>query len=132
MKIFIDTNIFLDVLLKRENYKESLIVLNSCYENIFEAYICDITILNIDYIASKQFKDIKEFLQIVNQLFNVIGADNKIFDMAFELDNNDLEDSVGYICAKLNECSVIVSNDKNFYKDDITVLSSVEFVKKFL
>lgn len=28
MKIFIDTNIFLDLILKRENYNKALIILN--------------------------------------------------------------------------------------------------------
>ena len=132
MKIFIDTNIFLDLLLKRDFFKEAIIILNSCNQNVFEGFIADITLLNIDYIASKQVKDIREFLKVVNRSFNVVGADNDMFELAFDIKNSDLEDNIQYICSKINGCDIIISNDKNFYKGDIKVLSSREFIDKYI
>ncbi len=132
MKIFIDTNVFLDLLLKRDGFFEASMIFNSCYENVLEGYIADITLLNIDYIASKQTKNIYEFLKLLNNTFIIIGFDNKMFDLALKIDNNDLEDSVQYICSKNSDCEIIITNDKNFYKEDITVLSSKEFVKEYL
>ena len=44
---------------------DSLAVLDACLDGIFEGYICDITLLNIDYIASKQSKDVKKFLELL-------------------------------------------------------------------
>ena len=76
MQIFIDTNIFLDLILKREKYKEALHIFNSIEQGLFDAYILDITILNIDYIAKKQTQDIREFLNVVNKLFNIVGGSN--------------------------------------------------------
>jgi predicted nucleic acid-binding protein len=94
--------------------------------------MADITLLNIDYIAGKQTKNIRSFLQILNETFHVVGADNSVYDKAFQIDNNDLEDIVQYVCANVAECSVIVSNDKKFYRGEIEVLNSQEFVKKYL
>ena len=62
MKIFIDTNIFLDVVFDRDDVVESTLILNSCHQKLFEGYIADITLLNIDYVASKQTKDLRDFL----------------------------------------------------------------------
>ncbi len=132
MKIFIDTNVFLDVILNRENVQASTQILNSCHQKIFDGVVADITLLNIDYIASKQTKDIRAFLQIINDSFIVVGADNKIFDLALNMDNKDLEDSVQYVCASMQKCDVIVSNDKRFYKRDIKVLGSFEFAECYL
>ena len=132
MKLFVDTNIFLDVLLERENYTYSLKVLNSCANDIFEGVIADITLLNIDYIARKQTNNIQDFLEIVNDNFNVIGADNKMFKEAFEIDNLDLEDNIQYLCAKNSECNVIVTNDKLFYQGEVDILSSQEFYTQYL
>ncbi len=56
MKIFIDTNIFLDFLLKREYYEDAMIIFNAVEKNIFDGIVLDITLLNIDYVASKQIK----------------------------------------------------------------------------
>ena len=131
MKIFIDTNVFLDVILNRENVQASTQILNSCHQKIFDGVVADITLLNIDYIASKQTKDISAFLQIINDSFTVVGADNKVFELAFNIDNKDLEDSVQYVCASMQKCDVIVSNDKGFYRGDIEVLDSLGFVEKY-
>ena len=132
MKIFIDTNVFLDVILNRESVEASTQILNSCHQKVFDGYVADITLLNIDYIASAQTKEIRAFLEIVNQSFSVVGADNRVFDLAFSINNSDMEDSIQYVCASMEKCSVIVSNDKKFYRGDIEVLSSQRFVEHYL
>lgn len=132
MKIFVDTNIFLDLILKRENFDKSLLIFNAIERRIFEGVILDITILNIDYIANKQIKDIKEFLNLINQKFNVIGASNKMIEEALKIDNRDLEDNLQYIAAIESSCELIITNDKNFYIKDLLVLTSNEFVNKYL
>ena len=132
MKIFLDTNIFLDLLFKREGFAESALILNSCHESIFQGFVSDITLLNIDYIASKQAANIYDFLKLLNDTFTIIGFDNEMFDLALKIDNNDLEDSVQYICSKYSDCEIIITNDKNFYRGNIKVMGSKEFVKEYL
>lgn len=132
MKIFVDTNVFLDLILKRDGFEEALIILNSCNKNLFNGYVADITLLNIDYIASKQIKEIKDFLKVVNESFNVVGADNQIFAKALMLDNTDLEDNIQYLCSLENDCELIITNDKEFYKGRVKVLSSKDFIYQYL
>jgi predicted nucleic acid-binding protein len=129
LRVFVDTNIFLDILFKRKFYEDSLAVLDACLDGIFEGYICDITLLNIDYIASKQSKDVKKFLKIINSSFQVVGANNDIFDNAFKIDNDDLEDNVQYICALKAKCNIIVTNDNGFVKGEIEVLNPQKVMK---
>lgn len=59
MKIFIDTNIFLDLILKRKNFHDALLIFNAIEKKLFSGVVLDIAILNIDYIAKKQVKNIK-------------------------------------------------------------------------
>ena len=132
MRLFIDTNIFLDVVFERENYKEAVIILNSIEQGIFEGIILDITILNIDYIANRQNVNIKSFLSAINDIFLVVGATNEDIKMALNYTNKDLEDNLQYILALKYECDLIISNDKNFIKRDLKVLNSKEFINRFL
>ena len=132
MKIFIDTNIFLTLLLQREGYEDARKILNACANGLFQGVLCDISLLNIDYVASKQTKNIRDFLKILNDIFVVSGADNSLFQLALEIDNNDLEDNVQYLCAKIHHCTVIVSDDKSFYQGSISVLGSNDFVRHYL
>jgi predicted nucleic acid-binding protein len=86
MKIFVDTNIFLDLILKRESFDKSLLIFNAIERRFFTGVILDITILNIDYIANKQIKDVKEFLNLINTKFEVIGASNSMIEQALKID----------------------------------------------
>lgn len=132
MKIFIDTNIFLDLILKREEFEKALLLFNAVEKKLFDALILDITILNIDYIAKKQIKDVRDFLTLVNDNFQVVGSSNEQIAKALMVKNDDLEDNLQYTLAKENNCEVIVSNDKSFYSKGIELLSSKEFVEKYL
>ena len=132
MKIFVDTNIFLDLILKRENFDKSLLIFNAIERRIFEGVILDITILNIDYIANKQIQDVKEFLNLINMKFEVTGATNNMIEKALKIDNKDLEDNLQYIAALESHCDLIITNDKYFYTNDLLVLTSNDFVKKYL
>ncbi len=132
MKIFVDTNIFLDLILKRDRFREATVIFNAIEKRAFVGVILDITVLNIDYIAKKQIKDLREFLILVNLVFEIIGGSNEMVKSALEIDNSDLEDNLQYISAKKSKCDLIISNDKDFYSGSIDVVSSLEFVKRYL
>lgn len=132
MKIFVDTNIFLDLILKRENFHDALLIFNAIEKRVFQGAVLDITILNIDYIAKKQVKDIKEFIKLINTSFSVVGANNEMISKALDIENSDFEDVLQYLSAKSFDSDCIVTNDKSFYRADIEMLSSSEFIKKYL
>ncbi len=124
MRLFVDTNIFLDLILKREEYRSALELLTACYNRICRGVVADITLLNIDYIASKQNVDVRAFIATIVDGFEVVGADNEICREALHLDNTDFEDSIQYILVKTHGCDLIVSNDKTFYYGEIKVLAA--------
>jgi len=132
VKIFLDTNILLDLLLEREKFEEAMIILNSVERGIHEAVILDITLVNVDYIAKKQKVDAKEFLKLIVKNCKITSVSNDLSLEALILDNNDFEDSLQYVCAKNEACEQIVTNDKGFYLGDVKVVSSVAFVEGFL
>lgn len=129
MKIFVDTNIFLDVLLQRDEANNSIIVLNAVKEGLYEGVILDITLLNIDYIAKKQSANVKDFLRLINQSFSVVGADNECIEKALGLEHGDFEDAVQYVCAKYAKCELIITNDKDFYQGGVKCVSAREFIE---
>ena len=132
MKIFVDTNIFLDIALNRNQVKEGLAIFKAVKNSVFEGVIADITIINIDYIARKSQHNISTYLQAIEKNFSIKGANNAIIQKALDIDNSDLEDMVQYLLALESGCDCIVSNDKSFYRGEIGVLDSKEFVERFL
>jgi len=132
MKIFVDTNIFLDIALKREKANEGLIIFKAVKNRIFDGTIADITIINIDYIARKVETNINSYLSSIEKYFEIVGADNSIIKDGLNISNRDLEDNIQYLLAKKMGCEYIITNDKGFYKGDIDILNSTQFINRFL
>jgi predicted nucleic acid-binding protein len=132
MKIFVDTNIFLDLVLGREKHQEALMLFDAIGQRKFEAYVLDITLINIDYVARKQVKDLSDFLLSINQYFRVIGATNDTIQKALDLRNSDLEESVQCISAIENHCEMIVTNDQDFPHHRIPLMTSDQVCQMYL
>jgi len=132
VKIFVDTNVFLDIVLRRGDYDDSLAIFKAVKNRVYEGIVADISLVNIAYISRKVDVDIRSYLSAIEQSFSVQGADNAIMQDALLLVNDDIEDNIQYFMALYTECDCIVSNDKGFYRGDIEILGSVMFVDRYL
>lgn len=139
-KIFIDTNIFLDLLLNREGVQNTGVIIKGVKNSIFDGYIASITLLNIDYIANRQKADqtkTRQFLEFINTHFKIVDSSNIDFEKAVKIDNSDLEDNIQITLALKSECNVIVTNDVQFLKlnrefDNIEIVTSQIFIDKYI
>jgi len=85
MKVLLDTDVILDFILQRQPfYAEAKEIFVNLANGNFEAYVCDITILNIFYIARKQFDTIQIRAEIFKllQIVNICSADQQILRKA--------------------------------------------------
>jgi len=129
MKIFIDTNVFLDALLNRDNGLSKKLIQHLEKQNV-EISLSDISIINIAYIIRKDFSkdEIKEIVNILLKKHKIICASEKIIEDANNSKFKDFEDGVQYFCAKKIEADLIISNNKkDFSESDIFVLKANEF-----
>ena len=99
---------------------------------MFTGVILDITLLNIDYVAQKQVRDVRNFLRFVNSVFDIQDASNSSVNEALAIDNNDLEDNLQYVSAINSKATLIISNDIKFYQGKIEVMNSRAFVEKYI
>ena len=138
-KVFIDANIFIDTNDKdRKAYQESLNILKYLTVNKIEMYTsCDL-ITTIYYILSKKSKtNALNGIEQINKICKVIEFSNKEVAQTCALmqeneNYRDLEDTLQYILAKKLSCELILSNDQNFYSDDISVINSEDFARNIL
>ena len=128
MRLFFDTNIFLDLLMDRRYAPEAQRLLERVAEGEIVGIVADITLLNIDYVAGKQEENVRDFLEAVNRYFRVVGADNALMEKALDMPERDFEDNLQYILAMAENAEGIVSNDRNFPRRDLPVYPSDEAV----
>ena len=120
MKIFVDTNLFIEILLGREPFfSASALVYKLCESNRIEGYIAPITINNIHYICrrTKRVEEIKAFLTEVSSIFTIAAMDGETVRRAEKLPLNDYEDALQYALAQQHTCHYLITrNTKDFKK----------------
>ncbi|GHT64095.1 twitching motility protein PilT [Bacteroidia bacterium] len=133
MKILIDTNIALDVLLKREPfYEDAAKVILLSEKDIIDAYVSASAVTDIYYVARKYYKDKAVTSELLKKLLQVIYVatitDDNIYK-ALNLEWNDFEDSVQYIVGESIEADYIITrNPGHFSNSSIKVINPNDFL----
>ncbi len=133
MTVLIDTNVILDVLLKRERFmwKSSNVLLLSEKE-IIDGYVTASSITDIFYITNKTYKDKRKSMGLLKELLKTIriaAVSGEEIYRAIELDWNDFEDAVQYTAGEQLHADYIITRDTGGYiNSSITVITPSEFL----
>jgi predicted nucleic acid-binding protein len=137
MKVFLDTNIFLDILLERkEFYTCSRKVREAVIHWSLQGYIWGHTIDNLAYILQRckiKGKHVQQILKDIVEDFSVSTIDTKVIQQALAMSHKDIEDQISYQSALSSKAtSIITRNKKDFPPSkDIHILTPEEYIIKF-
>lgn len=148
MKVFLDTNIFLDYFQRRQQYhavsqifdaiedgKLKAVVSTGCIYTL--AYVIRIELKRMGVFRPEQTERLRSTLNTILGLVSTANlshrnAINGINDTAFD----DVEDSFQYQCAKQSKCDVLLTINLRDYRNadasKIEILSPIDFVEKYL
>ncbi|SMG52094.1 Predicted nucleic acid-binding protein, contains PIN domain [Marivirga sericea] len=132
MKIVLDTNIILDIALKRTPfYEDSAKLISKIGVGKLNGFITATTITDIYYIAKKsQGHDTTiSFITSLLTVINVLGVDSKIILKSLKSEIRDFEYAIQANTAYINQIDYLITrNKKDFIKSDTKVLSPTEFL----
>ena len=136
MKIFVDTNILLDVLTKREPfYKNSAVIWSLVEDGIVEGYISAISVNNVFYI-SKKLRDLEHAQGLVDKIlkdFQIIALNYEILKLSSTISDRDYEDLIQYFSAIRSGSKYLITRNKNdFAETGIEILKPAEFLQTFI
>ncbi len=132
MKIFVDTNVLLDVFQERRpHYDGSVSVWDMAERGQLSGFISAISFNNIYYIVSR-FRDKKHASRAIKLLrgtFSPVPLDEQILNQAIDSKMNDFEDAIQFFSAVRASANFIITrNNKDFPKSSIPVLTPEEFL----
>ena len=148
MKVFLDTNIFLEYFEQRREYQTVSQLLNAVEDGRLKAvvsvgciytlaYLIRVELKRQDIHRPEQTERLRATLNIVMTMVTAVGLSHKrlsagINDQAFD----DVEDSFQYQCAIQNKCDALVTINLHDYRgtdmSQMEILSPTEFVEKYL
>ncbi len=136
MKVFLDTNVILDFLMKREPFfDDAKTIMALGYNKCYDLYISSLSFSNIAYIARKKFhgENLYKIFEGIREISEVTTIDGRAIDSAIQLRDDDFEDALQYLSAKNNGIDCIVTrNIKDFSFSDIEILTPKDFLSKYI
>ncbi len=134
-KIFIDSDIILDMLCKREPfYKDSAEIFNLSEKKKIELLTSPVVFANIFYILRKLLgtSKAKNAIKCLRDLVGVLCINEKITDLALNSNFFDFEDALQYFASKENNIEILLTrNIKDYIENDITVLTPKQFLNRY-
>lgn len=132
MKVFVDTNILIDVLTRRAPfYRDSVQVWALAEQRKVEGLVSVLSFTNLFYIVGRleNARTARKALTLVRATFSPVLCDDQILNQAMDSAFDDFEDAVQYFTALRSEAACLVTrNPDHFHKPQIPVLTPAEFL----
>ena len=137
MKLLIDTNVVLDILLRREPFFENAAKIAVLSEKGYiNCYVSASAVTDIYYIAKKELKSKDLAIALIENLlktFYIATVSEASIHEALELKWDDFEDCVQYTAGKSIDVDYIVTRNKNdFVKSEIDTLLTDELINMII
>ena len=136
MKVFLDTNVLIDVVMNRKPWvDDALVLLELANQRKLSLVAVDLSFINIAYITRKMLpaSELYNLLKDLREFVEVVEMGEIVIDDAIKAQWSDMEDCAQYYTAKREKADCIVTrNVKDFTLSDIPVLLPNEFLNSFL
>ena len=135
MKVFLDTNVIIDVLAAREPFfRDSQRVVDYCERHSESGFLASLTFCTAAYVLRKSVgkDELPDKLKTLRKIFDVLPVTKVSVDWAIDSQLPDFEDAMQFECASAAKMDVIVTRDKSGFDGvEIPVLTPMEFVSKY-
>jgi predicted nucleic acid-binding protein len=131
VKLFIDSVVILDLLIKRNDFKSAAELFTELHNKKIQGFTTPLVFANVYYINTKYQgkKKSLENLKRLRQLLSILAIDENIIDEALMAMAADFEDSIQYITAEKSQIDFIITRNNSDYKDcKLPVLTAGEFL----
>lgn len=137
MNVFLDTNIIIDVLERREPFFIlSANLLELGHSGKINLFATSLSFINGIYVSRKSIgkEEAIKKIRLLRSFINVSPISSLEFDSALDLGIKDIEDALQYCSAISSKCEVIVTRNKKDFPENnnITVVTPQEFFDLFV
>lgn len=132
-RIFLDTNVMLDLLGERKPFYEPIAKIATLAEKeILTMVVSPISFATSNYFLSK-FENsniAKDKLRKFKIVSEVCSLDERTIEKSLNSSIKDFEDALQYFCATESNCEIIITRNRKDYKESLLpVMTADEFLK---
>lgn len=131
-RLFVDTNIILDIYLEREPFLgDAGKIFHLGFQKEVVLLISALSVMNAHYSCKKKlsFLNSNSFLSEINRIMSIIKLDNEIMFNASNSKFKDFEDAVQHETALFCKAECIITrNTKDFEKSKLPIFTPEQFL----
>ncbi len=131
-KLFLDTNVILDLLGERDPFYESIAKIATIADKgRIKLIVSALSYSTMFYLLTKFENNeiVKEKLRKFKVIADTSDLTDKIIDKGLSSKFSDFEDALQYYCALKMECNILITrNGKDFKESDIPVMTPDEYL----
>lgn len=135
-KLFIDSDVCLDVLIERKPFADkSKQLFSLIYQEKAQGLISSLSVVNIHYFLRKDVREpeAREIIARLKSFVTTLDVTDQIIEQALASPIKDFEDAVQYYTAlKGGAKNIITRNTKDFKKSTLPVYTPEEYLKNFI
>jgi predicted nucleic acid-binding protein len=131
-KVFVDTDIILDLLSERDPfYIHSATLFSKADKGEIKIFVSSLSFANLNYMLSRHYSadQARKKLLKFKTLVTVLAVNDKIIDLALSSDFKDFEDGIQYFTSIENNLKVLLTrNLRDFKTSEIPVMTAEQFL----
>lgn len=134
MKVFLDTNILLDFVEKRDKREQAKIIIDEGKRGNIQLFASYLTYANMAFILRHRSREEKyQLLRQARYGIAVLPPTTEQLDYALAHEVKDFEDLLQYQCALEADCDVIVTNNPDDFEEfcRLPYMTSEDFVLNY-
>ena len=132
MKLFVDTNVLLDVFGRREPfYEDSARIWTLAETGEVAGFVSAMSFPNIFYILRRAegYRAARKAMGLIRDAFSLVPFDSQITNQAIDSDIKDFEDAIQFFSAlRSGADSLITRNTRDFPTGDVLIQTPTEFI----
>ena len=136
MRVFVDTNVLIDVIAKRQPfYDDSAAIWTLAEQDQIIGLVSAISFNNVYYVVRRleDSRKARRALELLRDTFQVMACDQQVLNQAIEAKFKDFEDAVQYVSAVRASADCLVSRNPDHFPTakDCPVLTPTEFLAAY-
>jgi len=133
IKAFVDTDIILDLLSKREpHYIHAAKLFTLIDQHEIIAFTSPLVFANLHYLLRKLTSNLSALksLRKLKTLINILPIDERVTEQSLNSEFKDFEDAIQYFTAVNNGINLILTRNKvDYKKSKVPISTAEEFIK---
>ena len=133
MRVFLDTNVILDLIQRRVGYDDAALIMQKSENGEYSLYTSSLSMVNIAYILRKYYRgeSLYHLLEELGDIIGVITVSSEAYHKALQSRALDFEYAIQLFSAIESDMDCIVTrNAQDFIFDKLPIYTPFDFLNR--